>query len=130
MARSIINAAIVEDGRIWLVRKGDCWIFPGGKLERGETDVGCLEREVMREEMPGVTRLWISTLYGTFKSISPKFGTETQSRVYLADAEGDLSVVSSEISESKKFPYEETYLLRTSDMTSRILKKLSFDKYI
>ena len=130
MTKPIINAAIVEDRRVWLVRKGDCWIFPGGKLEKGETDVECLEREIMREEMPGVTRLWISTIYGIFRSISPRWHSETQSRVYLADAEGDLSVVSSEISESKKFPYEETYLLKTSQLTSKILKKLSFDKYI
>jgi ADP-ribose pyrophosphatase YjhB (NUDIX family) len=130
MAKFVINAAIVEDSQIWLVRKGDCWIFPGGKLEKGETDMQCLEREIMREEMPGVTKLWISPLYGTFKSISQRWGTETQSRVYLADAEGNLAVVSSEILESKKFPYEETYLLKTSDITSRILKKLSFDKYI
>jgi len=46
---------VVRDGRIMLCRrldKGDQalkWEFPGGKLEKGESPEGALERELMEE---------------------------------------------------------------------------------
>ena len=53
----VVCAAVVErEGRFFVARRHDgthlegYWEFPGGKCEPGETDEGCLARE-MREEL-------------------------------------------------------------------------------
>lgn len=54
--RQVAAAVIIEDGRIFLARRGPgeklagCWELPGGKIEAGETPQDCLERE-LREEL-------------------------------------------------------------------------------
>jgi len=47
--RIAIGAAIIEDGKILLVRKRQSWILPGGKPEPKESDIECLCREVSEE---------------------------------------------------------------------------------
>ncbi len=55
MARVVTAAVMVEHGRVLVARraKGQSnagkWEFPGGKLEPGETEQACLERELMEE---------------------------------------------------------------------------------
>ena len=49
--RKAISAAIVSNGRIIVVKKGDVWILPGGKPDGNETDQQCLTRE-LGEELP------------------------------------------------------------------------------
>jgi 8-oxo-dGTP diphosphatase len=52
----VVGAAIIEDGRCLVARRGPGmslagrWEFPGGKLERGESPAAALEREI-REEL-------------------------------------------------------------------------------
>jgi ADP-ribose pyrophosphatase YjhB (NUDIX family) len=50
--RTAINAVIIEDGKILLVRKRQTWILPGGKPGINESDLECLCREI-REELSG-----------------------------------------------------------------------------
>jgi len=50
--KQVIQGIVVEDGHVLLVRKNDAWIFPGGKLEEGESHLACLARE-FREELSG-----------------------------------------------------------------------------
>lgn len=52
--RRIIAAAIVKEGKILIAKRNygslaEYWEFPGGKVEGNETDVECLEREIMEE---------------------------------------------------------------------------------
>ena len=54
-ARRVICAVMVQKGRVLLARRAPgqsnagLWEFPGGKVEQGETDRQCLEREMAEE---------------------------------------------------------------------------------
>ena len=54
-AKRVICAVICRDGRALLARRAPgqkhagLWEFPGGKVETGETDAACLERELQEE---------------------------------------------------------------------------------
>jgi len=53
--RQVTAAVIIEDGLLFLARRGPVerlsglWELPGGKLEPGETLQQCLERELLEE---------------------------------------------------------------------------------
>lgn len=53
--RQVTAAVIIEDGLLFLARRGPTeklpglWELPGGKLEPGETPQQCLERELLEE---------------------------------------------------------------------------------
>ncbi len=53
--RNSIAGIVTEDGKIFIARRkigggfGGMWEFPGGKVEKGETDEAALEREYAEE---------------------------------------------------------------------------------
>lgn len=53
--RQVTAAVIIEDGLLFLARRGPAeklagfWELPGGKVEQGESLQQCLERELMEE---------------------------------------------------------------------------------
>ena len=55
MARIVTAAIIIRNGRVLCTRRAPgqshagAWEFPGGKLGKGETWRGCLEREIQEE---------------------------------------------------------------------------------
>ncbi len=55
MYKRVTCAVILRQGRVLLARRAagqkhaGCWEFPGGKVEKGETDAQCLEREIWEE---------------------------------------------------------------------------------
>lgn len=95
--RTAIGAAIINDGKILLVRKNKFWIFPGGQPENGESDLECLAREV-GEELSG-TKITNVTYYNNFSGRTPHTGDNINMRIYFADIHGELNVPSMEISE-------------------------------
>ena len=53
--KRVTCAVIIREGRVLLARRAPgqknagLWEFPGGKVEPGETDEACLEREIWEE---------------------------------------------------------------------------------
>lgn len=117
--RKAIDAAIIKNGCILLVRKKKVWILPGGKPETGESDVQTLFREV-REELPQLV-LQNPEYFGTFVGITPHKGDELQVEVYLAEADGNITS-SAEVNKAEWVKTPEEYNL--SDITRKIVLSL------
>lgn len=84
-----IGAAILKNNQLLVVSKKkspDHYMLPGGKLEKGETDLEALARE-LQEELR--LELVSSTLLGNFETTS-MFGTESMFlTVYVVEVEGE-----------------------------------------
>ncbi len=119
--RVAINAAIIQDSRLLLVRKVESWILPGGKPKEGEEDLVCLRREV-REELSG-TELNNFRFCGDFEGITPHKGDKLRARVYFADIDGQLGQPSAEIAEYAWIG-KDTSSFRLSDITRKIIESL------
>ena len=124
--RVAIDAAIINDNKILLVRKRQSWILPGGKPNPNESDLECLCREVI-EELSG-TQLKNIRYYGDFEGKTPHTGDVLRAKVYFADIKGKLCQPSAEIEEYKWVNYTTQYNL--SEITSKILKSLKGDGYL
>ncbi|HEV8290109.1 MAG TPA: NUDIX domain-containing protein [Candidatus Norongarragalinales archaeon] len=121
-----INAAIIHDGRILLVRKKQIWILPGGKPEPNESDFDSLRREV-REELSG-TELENFRFYREFEGITPHKQDLLKARVYFADISGQLGRPSGEIDDSDWIAHLGEQSL--SNITSKIVDSLARDGYL
>ena len=126
--RVVVDAAIIKDGKLLLVRKRDSWILPGGKIEKGESDLECLSREVF-EELSG-TRICNNMFYGEFEGKTPHRGDTLKARVYFANIDGILYGVRNgdSISEARWVEDFDDYNL--SDITSKIVSSLMEEGYL
>lgn len=124
--RTAINAAIIQNRRLLLVRKKDHWILPGGKPEPNESDLECLCREV-KEELSG-TQLERINYYGTFDGKTPHTGDILLARVYFADIKGELISTSAEIVDYAWARDISKYNL--SDITAKIMFALKKEEYL
>jgi 8-oxo-dGTP diphosphatase len=124
--RMVINAAIIQDGELLLVRKKNTWILPGGKPEIGETDLECLCRET-REELSGL-ELKNFRFYKEFEGVTPHKGDVLKAKVYFADINSSFSKASAEIVAAELTKKPEEYNL--SDITRKVVDSLRRDHYI
>jgi 8-oxo-dGTP diphosphatase len=124
--RIAIDAAIINDGKILLVKKNETWILPGGKPEGNESEIECLCREV-RQELSG-TELSNINYYHDFEGITPNKKDILKAKVYFADIKGALGQPSAEISECKWIDYPYKYNL--SEITSKIIDSLMYDGHL
>ncbi len=124
--RTAIGAAIIDYGRILLVRKRQSWILPGGKPEPKESDLECLCREV-REELSG-TELQNIRYYGEFEGITPHKGDILKVIVNFADIKGQLCQPAAEIAAYDWVNEFDNYNL--SDITFKIVDSLIKDNYL
>ena len=124
--RTAIGAAIIDNGKILLVRKRQSWILPGGKPEPSESDIECLCREVS-EELSG-TQLNNIRYYGEFEGVTPHKGNILKAKVYFANIKGKLYPSSAEIVAYEWVNDISRYNL--SEITSKIVDSLTKDGYI
>lgn len=123
--KKAVCAAVIDCGRILLVRKGSHWILPGGKPTGTESDLECLAREV-GEELSG-TKLRSEKFYGTFEGFSPNKGDFMEASVYFAQIDGVLNPVRvgdsvREYSWMTREDTEKKYIL--SDITRKVVDSL------
>ena len=94
ITKEVMGAVFYRDGRILVMRRAPFlswagwWEFPGGKLEKGESNEACLARE-LREE------LGIEAQIGEFlteNSHGYDFGTVHLSVYRVASWTGDISL--------------------------------------
>ena len=93
-----IGAIILKDKSILVGKKKDTFIIPGDRIEKGETEVECLSRELMEEF--GVN-LISQEHFGTYEhdaALDP--GMKIKMEVYLVDVEGEPKA-SGEITEAR-----------------------------
>ena len=124
--RTAINAAVIDDGKILLVRKRQSWILPGGKPEPDESDIECLCRE-LSQELSG-TQLENIRYYGEFEGRTPHKGDTLMAKVYFADIKGELGQPSAEIAAYAWADNPGKYNL--SDITSKIVNSLIRDGHL
>ena len=89
--RRIVNAAVIRDGEILLIReKGrNVLTLPGGEVEPGETEEQCLEREIS-EELACVKPKKVFTYFRSVEAESPGRGDVISVAVYLATLHGHI----------------------------------------
>ena len=126
--RIAINAAIIQDGKLLLVRKKKTWILPGGKPEPEENDFECLCREI-DEELSG-TKLSNIQYYGDFTGQTPHREDILRAKVYIANIDGELYQVREGDSISEVNWVEDFSQYKLSDITSKIVNSLMQDKCI
>ena len=124
--RTAINAAVIQDRSVLIVRKKEIWILPGGKPNPGETDLECLIREAS-EELSG-TQFVGFTWYGRFEGQTPHTGDILCAQVYFAMILGKLQPPSAEIKETYWFKREDQH--RLSEITTKIIDSLKNDSYL
>lgn len=116
----VVNGIVLQNSNYLLVRKGDTYIFPGGKPRSGESDVDCLKRE-FRERLSGAEIRRIRP-YGFFEGISSHKNEPIQVAVYLLDLEGKLGETSAEISERLFADKQDSFNI--SETTAQIIANL------
>ena len=126
--RTAINAAIIQDKKLLLVKKNETWILPGGKPELGEEDLECLCREI-DEELSG-TRIKNISYYKFFDGQTPHKKDLLRAKVYFAEIYGQLNGVRKEDSISEVEFVNNFSNYKLSDITSKIVHSLQQDKYL
>ncbi|MCH7850263.1 MAG: NUDIX domain-containing protein [Nanoarchaeota archaeon] len=126
--RTAINAAIIKNNKLLLVRKKTTWILPGGKPEIGEDDLECLCREI-DEELSG-TKIKDIHFYKYFDGQTPHQRDILRAKVYFANMDGDLHQVRDGDSITEATWVDNFSKYNLSDITSKIVKSLQQDNYI
>lgn len=124
--RLAINAAVIQDKKLLIVRKNKTWILPGGQPESGESDLECLCREI-DEELSG-TKFKDFRFYRTFEGKTPHRGDTIKVQVYFAEIDGQLLPASNEILEASWVDDFSNYNLSVT--TSKMVDSLMEDKYL
>ncbi len=121
MKTVVCGAYVDKDGRLLLVWKKGIWILPGGKLKEGETNIGCLFREIS-EELPELEILHHSFL-GNFFGVHPKKKEMVHAVVYRIEVAGRF-IVAQDDSVKALVLTDRLPFYKTSEITSRVAKKL------
>jgi len=128
--KEAVNAAIIRNKKILLVKKEKTWILPGGKpspCDRGSS-IDCLRRKISAE-LPSI-KLNDIFYYKSFQGTTPPKREELDARVYLADFKGNEKITGEEISESKWLGIDEILKYKISDISLKIIDSLKEGEYL
>jgi ADP-ribose pyrophosphatase YjhB (NUDIX family) len=129
---NVVSGIILEEKKLLLARKEvsgkSSWIFPGGKMEKGEHYFDCLVRE-LKEELPYLqyNGLWIP--WDCFTGISPNNSRQIYVFAFYLDGKTNGNYRVSEnpdekIKEARLFEYSELSNLATSEVSKKIISAL------
>ncbi len=128
MKTVIDGISINSNKEILLVKKGDKWILPWGKLDWDETELDCLKREITEE----LNNLQISLQinhYKNFTWITPTSKTPILCKTYFIELLDEVLITpSAEIIEAKYTKDFDSLVL--SDVTRDIITTLQQDWYL
>lgn len=129
----VINALVIENQSILLVRKNGVWILPGGKPKGNESDLECLSREVS-EELSGL-QLNNFSFYDEILGISPHSKSQVAARLYFAERVGNYKKIpylipSAEIDRADFFMCGESIKMPLSNPTAKAIHMLKANYFI
>lgn len=124
----VISIISIFCGKILLVKKGDFWILPGGKIREKESHEKCILRE-LSQELPGSTLIGDLRYFGKFSGISPISRKPITVKCYLGNIRGDISPAM-EISDATWTIKESVFSYNLSEITKNIIKKISARKIL
>lgn len=129
--RTAINAAIIKNKKILLVRKERIWILPGGKIESRDkgSNINCLHREIEKEELPEI-KLMNIWYYKNFQGKTPHKKEMLEVKVYFSEIQGNEMETGEEILESEWIGKRDISKYNVSDITKEIISSLKKDNYL
>jgi 8-oxo-dGTP pyrophosphatase MutT (NUDIX family) len=126
--RKAVHGLIIRDRKILIVEKGIYAIFPGGKIESGETDEQCLIRETA-EELSG-TEIRVGNYYKTFTGITPNSSIILKSKTYFCYPQGEIGKPSKEITGKRFISSKDMSRLHFTEVSRKTLSSLIEDNLI
>lgn len=121
-----VYGIVIQYNSILLVQKNGLWLFPGGKLNKGESDIACLLRE-FREELSD-TEIEDARYYKTFRGITPFTKKEIEAKIYFAYSDGEIGEASAEI-QDRRFA-REPLMYSLTNITRDAVMSLIKDGYL
>jgi ADP-ribose pyrophosphatase YjhB (NUDIX family) len=124
----VVDVISITNGKLLLLEKrGEFWILPGGKREKGESDLECIVRELSQEQ-PGGKLIGETTFFCEFYGLSPS-GKKIKVLCYFGRVEGDTSP-GAEITDARRVSGDKLLSYPLSAIMRSIAQKLLDEKYI
>ena len=128
--KKAVNALIIKNKRLLLFRKNLTWTLPGGKPEKGESDIETLVRE-FKEEASGA-EIKLGRYYRTFLERATLIQEPLEAALYFAKIKSpNLKLTpSGEIKEIRFVGYFGSFFIYLSNITRKIIKQLFEERYL
>jgi len=123
-----VHGILIKDKKTLMVKKGPYSIFPGGKIEVGESDEECLVREI-KEELSG-TEIEVKNYYKTFYGLTPNTKVMLESKKYFYTLKGKLGKPSAEINGKMFVNSKNIKDLNLTEVSKKTLDSLIKDNLI
>lgn len=96
--KTLVSAAVIEDGKLLIVKKRDEWMIPVSKPRKNESDLECLCR-TFSEKLNGTKIKRELEFYDKLFGAYLDEGSFTLNRIYFVKLDGELKGYSGKISD-------------------------------